>query len=109
MTRGRANLRGLSDGAPMRNLIAMSIFLAVAVIVPLRGADWVTHSGDYQRTAWQQHESKITKDTVKGLQFLWKIRLETKQRSVYSLFGPAIIERVITDRGFKELAYVAGS
>ena len=69
----------------------------------------MTHSGDLQRTGWQKAETKISKDTVKNLQLLWKIKLETKQRSVYSLYGPMIVERAITDRGFKEIAFVAGA
>jgi outer membrane protein assembly factor BamB len=72
-------------------------------------ADWVTHSGDFQRSGWQKDETKISKNTVKNLQLLWKIKLETKQRSVYSLYGPLIVERAITDRGFKEIAFVAGA
>ena len=83
--------------------------LACLTILPLRGADWVTHSGDNQRTGWQKNETAISKDSVKNLKLLWKITLETKQRSVYSLYGPLIVERAITDRGFKELAIVAGA
>src|SRR5439155_1192012 len=79
------------------------------VVAPLGGADWVTHSGSNQRDGWQRNETKISKDTLKDLKLLWKIRLETKQRSVYSLYGPLIVERSITDRGFKEIAFVAGA
>jgi glucose dehydrogenase len=91
----------------MRRLVKWTVLVACLVVVPLRGADWVTHSGNNQRDGWQRDETKISKDTVKNLQLLWKIRLDTKQRSVYSLFGPLIVERAITDRGFKELAFVA--
>lgn len=83
------------------------LFVAFIVVVPLGGADWLTHSGDNRRDGWQRDETKISQDTLKNLQLLWKITLETKQRSVYSLFGPLIVERAITDRGFKELAFVA--
>ena len=51
----------------------------------MAASDWVTHSGDFQRSGWQKDESKISKDTVKNLQLLWKVQLETKQRSVYWL------------------------
>ncbi|PYQ74707.1 MAG: hypothetical protein DMG01_19985, partial [Acidobacteria bacterium] len=83
--------------------------VACLVVAPLGGADWVTHSGSNQRDDWQRYETKISKDTLKDLKLLWKIRLETKQRSVYSLYGPLIVERSITDRGFKEIAFVAGA
>ncbi|HEV2984680.1 MAG TPA: PQQ-binding-like beta-propeller repeat protein [Vicinamibacterales bacterium] len=92
----------------MRKVLTWTV-IAVSAVIPLWGADWPTHSGDNQRSAWQRDETRITKDTVKNLQLLWKIKLDTKQHSVYSLFGPLILERAITDRGFKELAFVAGS
>jgi outer membrane protein assembly factor BamB len=93
----------------MRRLITWTVLAACLVVAPLRGADWVTHSGSNQRDGWQRSETKISKDTIKDLKLLWKIKLETKQRSVYSLYGPLIVERAITDRGFKEIAFVAGA
>ena len=36
-----------------------------------RSADWLTHSGDPQRSGWQQDETKISKDSVKNLKLLW--------------------------------------
>jgi len=92
----------------MRRISIAALLVALA-IMPLRSADWLTHSGDPQRTGWQQDETKISMESVKNLKLLWTIKLETKQRSVYSLYGPLIIERAITDRGFKELAFVAGA
>ena len=93
----------------MRRLLGWTVLVACLVVAPLGGADWVTHSGSNQRDGWQRNETKISKDTLKDLKLLWKIRLETKQRSVYSLYGPLIVERSITDRGFKEIAFVAGA
>ena len=93
----------------MRRLLGWTVLVACLVVAPLGGADWVTHSGSNQRDGWQRNETKISKDTLKDLKLLWKIRLETKQRSVYSLYGPLIVERSITDRGFKEIAFVACS
>jgi outer membrane protein assembly factor BamB len=93
----------------MRRISIGALLLACLIVVPIWAADWITHSGDFQRTGWQKDETKLTKDNVKSLQLLWKVKLETKQRSVYSLYGPLILERAITDRGFKELAFVAGA
>src|SRR5262245_22307868 len=93
----------------MRRISLWALLLACLAAVPMGGADGLTHSGDFQRTGWQRDETKISKDTLKNLQLLWKIKLETKQRSVYSLYGPLIVERAITDRGFKEIAFVAGA
>src|SRR5262249_50797465 len=93
----------------MRRISLWALLLACLVAIPTGAADWITHSGDFQRTGWQKDETKISKDTIKDLKLLWKIKLETKQRSVYSLYGPLIVERAITDRGFKEIAFVAGA
>src|SRR5690349_10011095 len=93
----------------MRRISVWAMLLACLGVIPLWAAEWITHSGDFQRTGWQRDETKISKDTVKNLQLLWKVTLETKQRSVYALYGPLIVERAITDRGFKELAIVAGA
>ena len=93
----------------MRRVSVWAVLLAGLLAFPIAAADWVTHSGDFQRSGWQRDESKISKDSVKNLQLLWKVQLPTKQRSVYSLYGPLIAERAITDRGFKEIAFVAGA
>jgi outer membrane protein assembly factor BamB len=93
----------------MRRISVWAVLLVSLGVLPIWAADWITHSGDFQRTGWQKDETKISKDTVKNLQLLWKVKLETKQRSVYSLYGPMLLERAITDRGFKELAFVAGA
>ena len=74
-----------------------------------RVADWLTHSGDPQRSGWQKYETAINKDSVKGFQLLWKLKLPNEQKAMYSLFEPLIVGRLITNRGFKELAIVAGS
>jgi outer membrane protein assembly factor BamB len=74
-----------------------------------RVADWLTHSGDPQRSGWQKFETTINKESVKGFQLLWKLKLENEQKALYSLFEPLIVGRLITNRGFKELAIVGGS
>jgi outer membrane protein assembly factor BamB len=91
----------------MRRVTTSALLVAFLVVVTVYGSDWPAHSGGNRRDGWQQDETRITKDTLKNLKLLWKVKLEMKQRSVYSLFGPLIVERAITDRGFKELAFVA--
>ena len=73
----------------MRKLLACLV-CTVGIIVLVQGADWTTHSGDNRRTAWQRDDARLTRVTLKNLQLLWKVRLDVKQRSVYSLFGPLI-------------------
>ena len=89
--------------------LALAILGLGVVVQSARTADWFTHSGDPQRTGWQKRETAITKDTVKDLQLLWKLKLENKTKALYSLHEPLIVGQLITNRGFKELAIVAGS
>jgi outer membrane protein assembly factor BamB len=78
--------------------------------VSLNGADWPTHSGDPQRTGWQQTETAITKENVKDFQLLWKLTLpDNEQKALHSLMEPLIVGRVITNHGFKEVALIGGS
>ena len=82
----------------------------MAVAVRLGAVDWITHNGDHLRSGWQKDETTISKETVKNLRLLWKVTLDNQSKSVYSIIGsPLVVQRLITDRGFKELVYVAGS
>ena len=63
----------------MRKTCIWIALMALVAILPLRGAEWVTHSSDYQRTGWQKNETAISKESVKNLKLLWKITLDTKR------------------------------
>ena len=94
----------------MRRISVWAVLLACLVVhSDLGGRTGSRIAAISSERGWQKDETKISKDTVKNLQLLWKVKLETKQRSVYSLYGPMLLERAITDRGFKELAFVAGA
>ena len=49
-----------------------------------------------------------TKDNVKNLKILWKLKLDNEPQEMHSLFPPLIVEKVKTARGSKEIAVVAG-
>ncbi len=74
-----------------------------------RLVDWPTYGGDAQRTGWQKTETKISRDNLKGFQLLWKLKFDNQPKALHSLLGPLILGNVITNRGFKEMAIVAGS
>ena len=64
----------------LRSLSVISLSLAGLSLPLARGqvgrvADWLTHSGDPQRTGWQKYEKTITPESVKGFQLLWKLKL----------------------------------
>lgn len=71
-------------------------------------ADWLTSGADPQRTNWQQDEHILTKDRVKDLQILWKVKLDNQPREMHSLFPPLIVTGVSTSTGVKEIAIEAG-
>jgi outer membrane protein assembly factor BamB len=73
-----------------------------------RGADWPTNGGDPQRTNWQRDEQILTKENVKGLTILWKLKLENRQREMHSLFPPLIVTGLQTSQGAREVAIEAG-
>src|SRR5215470_5713442 len=73
------------------------------------GADWLTDGGSQYRTGWQKDEKILTKDNVKNLKVLWKLKLPNKPKEMHSLFAPLIIERVNIGGAPKQMAYVAGS
>lgn len=95
----------------MRKLLGLAVICLSGAFVShaQRATDWTTHSGDPQRSGWQKNETKITKESVKGVQLLWKLKLENQPKALHSLMEPLIIGNLITNRGFKELAIVGGS
>src|SRR5262245_25412321 len=72
-----------------------------------RIANWPTYGGDAQRSGWQSVEAGISVENVKNLQLLWKIKLETKSTGMRPIMPPVILGRLISYRGFRELAFVA--
>jgi outer membrane protein assembly factor BamB len=71
-------------------------------------ADWLTDGADPQRTAWQRNETILTKDTVKDMKLLWKVKLDNQPRQMHNLFPALIAGSVSTPAGEKEIAVVAG-
>ena len=75
----------------------------------IRPIDWPFYGGDAQRTGWEKGDSLITKGNAKDFQLVLKRKLDAKPPGPFSLTPPAIIGRLISYRGFKELAFVAGA
>jgi len=71
-------------------------------------ADWLTDGGNPQRTAWQRDEKTFTKNNVRNMKLLWKLKLDNQPREMHALFPPLIVERVTTNSGFRQIAIVAG-
>jgi outer membrane protein assembly factor BamB len=73
--------------------------------------EWTTSNGDAQRSSWVRTDVRLTKDAVqKGeLKFLWKMKLNNETRQLQSLTQPILLDRLISHRGFKALAFVGTS
>lgn len=96
----------------MKKLLAvawMSLACTGMAYAQGRPIDWPSYGGDAQRTGWEKSDSRITKENVKDFQLVLKRKLENRQQGPYSLMAPVIIGNLISYRGFKELAFVAGS
>jgi hypothetical protein len=74
-----------------------------------RTSDWWSYGGDAQRTGWEKNDQKFTKEEVNNFQLLWKMKLENEHKGPRTLTAPVILGNLIGYRGFKELAFVAGS
>src|SRR5262245_61646347 len=74
-----------------------------------RGGNWPTYGGDAQRSGAEGGNTRITKDNVKNLQLLYKVKLEVLPNGLRQLLPPIIQGRLISYRGFKELAFVGSN
>jgi outer membrane protein assembly factor BamB len=82
---------------------------AVMVLAQSRGGNWPTSGGDAQRSGWEGADARISKDTVKDLQLLFKLKLESQAKGSRPLLPPVIMGRLISYRGFRELAFVGSN
>ena len=71
--------------------------------------DWPTLGGDAQRTGWAKVDGMITKENVKDFKLVLKRKFDITEKGPRSLAPPVVMGRLISYKGFKELAFVAGS
>src|SRR5580704_6377322 len=88
-------------------LAVMSLVCAGMANAQGRPIDWPSYGGDAQRTGWEKSDSRITKDNVKDFRLVLKRKLDNQRNGL--LTPPVLIGLLISYRGFKELAFVAGS
>ena len=89
----------------MRKLVLL--LACTAPLYPQRNAiDWPFAANDAQRTGWEKSDSSITKENIKDFQLIMKMNLDPKVKGARSLAPPVVLGRLISYRGFKELAFV---
>jgi outer membrane protein assembly factor BamB len=89
----------------------VAVVLAAAIAPHAQNREWTTANGDAQRTSWVRTDVRLTKEAVlKGeFKFLWKTKLSGEARQLHSLTQPILLDRLISHRGFKALAFVGTS
>lgn len=93
---------------------AVAVLAAVAPLgrQPLSAQDgkasWLTDGGDTRRSSWQQHETRFTPDSVKGMKLLWTVQTDNKPRQLHNLFAPLLVSDVATPAGPRDIAVLAG-
>jgi len=92
---------------PLFLVVFVSTAFGLIAFAQSRGGNWPTYGGDAQRSGWEGADAAISKDTVKNFRLLWKTKLETALRGMRPVMPPVIQGRLISYRGFKELAFVA--
>ena len=75
----------------------------------VRAADWATDGGDTQRTGWQKDEHILSKDNVKNLKLLWKLKTDNITRALFSYTPALILQNVPSGGATKEMVYVVGA
>src|ERR1700732_4035835 len=93
----------------MKVLVVICLAWAGMANGQIRPIDWPFYGGDAQRTGWEKSDSRITGENIKDFQLVLKRKLENKQNGPRSLTPPVVIGTLISYRGFKELAFVAGN
>jgi outer membrane protein assembly factor BamB len=93
----------------IKKKIGSILLAALATCAVIVAADWPTQSGGPQRDGWARYEKAFTKDSVSGLDMLYKYATDNKSKGLYSLTSPLIDGLLITFRGFKEMLVFAGS
>jgi outer membrane protein assembly factor BamB len=90
------------------------VCLACLVCLPLSvsrmatAADWLTFAHDPQRTGWASEEHSISPETAGNLTLLWKAKIDSAPKGLWSLTSPVVAENVSTKEGNKTVVYVAG-
>lgn len=75
----------------------------------MRPISWDAWGGGPQRSGWEKTDTRLTKDNAKNIQLLWKRKLDNAPIGIRALLPPIVLGNLISYKGFKELAIVAGS
>ena len=94
--------------------LATLVPTTLAVLLPVLASaqfnkNWNTFGGDLQRSGWARAEADLTPANIKDLKLEWSLQLNNQSKQLNSLTVPLVRGPLITSRGFKEVAVVAGA
>ena len=92
-------------------LAATAVAGLLLAATPARSDDWTSLGADAQRSSWVRADVKTSPQTVSapGFQYLWKLDLPNEARSGNAVSAPALLDFLISHRGFRSLAFVGAS
>ena len=96
------------NAAVLRLRFVCLLCLLPAVSQIAKAADWLTFAHDPQRTGWASEEHSISPETAGNLTLLWKTKIDTASKGLWSLTSPVVAENVSTKEGNRTVVYVAG-
>jgi hypothetical protein len=92
----------------MKRAMVMALAGVCLLSAPVgRTTNWYVFGGDAQRDGWEKDEQRFVHDDVKDFKLLWQRSLDNSKAGL--LLPPVVLGELIGYRGFKELAFVAGS
>ena len=75
----------------------------------LPAGDWLTFSGDTQRTGWAQSETRLTRQNVNKLQLEWKTMLASAPKQMTGLAVPLVVRGVSLSGAIQDLILIGGA
>jgi outer membrane protein assembly factor BamB len=81
----------------------------IGVACSVAAGSWLTFGGNPQRNGWAQDETTISVESVKGLELLWKLKLDNEPKELNSLTTPVVVNPVYTNKGAETYVVVGGS
>jgi outer membrane protein assembly factor BamB len=86
------------------------LFVVLAFLnCPLLAGDWLTFSGDTQRTGWARSETRLTRQNVDKLQLEWKAVITSPPKQMTGPTTPLVARGVSLGGGVRDLILIGGA
>jgi outer membrane protein assembly factor BamB len=75
----------------------------------LGAQDWLTFSGDPQRTGWARGDEVLNKSNAGQLKLAWTAKVDNAPKHLNSLTAPLVARQIPAPGGFRDVVVVAGA